>query len=201
VDVIEEGLRASGISLIAGVDEAGRGPCAGPLVVAAVVFEDPLDSSLNDIRDSKALSAKKREALATYIKASSLSYSIIEIWPEEIDSLGLHISNLEGMRRAIMKLSVQPDYILTDGYAISGLDAPSLAVWKGDQVSRTIGAASIVAKVHRDAIMEELDDQFPGYGFAKHKGYITRAHSESLRRLGVSPVHRRSFANISDLLK
>lgn len=184
------------MSLIAGVDEAGRGPCAGPLVVAAVLFENPMDPSLGEIRDSKELSASKREELSLHIKDSCLAYSIIEIWPEEIDSVGLHISNLDGMRRAIMKLSVQPDYILTDGYSIGGLEAPNLAVWKGDQVSRTIGAASILAKVHRDAIMDELDIQYPGYGFSKHKGYITRAHTESLRKLGVSPVHRRSFSNI-----
>lgn len=197
---IEEKLIASGITEIAGVDEAGRGACAGPLVVVAVMLRDPHDQALSEVRDSKELSPKKREELFEVIIDQSTQYSIIEISPQEIDEIGLHRSNLDGMRRAINALGVEPQYVLTDGYEIEGLGAPSLAVWKGDQVALSISAASILAKVYRDRLMEKLDSKFPGYGLANHKGYITRAHEKALIDLGVSPIHRRSYANISALL-
>ena len=194
---IESSLRESGISRIAGVDEAGRGPCAGPLVVAAVILQNPNSQELARVRDSKALTEKVREELFEVIQAEALAYSIIEISPEEIDRVGLHKSNLAGMRRAINALSTQPEYVLTDGYAIEGLAIPNLAVWKGDQVALSISAASILAKVYRDRIMIAADSQYPGYGFAQHKGYITAAHTKALGELGVSPIHRKSFANIA----
>ena len=197
---IESKLRESGINLIAGVDEAGRGPCAGPLVIAAVILKDSSSDSLARVRDSKELSEKVREELFPIVKAESLAYSIIEIWPDELDSIGLHKSNLEGMRRAVSSLTVAPDYVLTDGYAIEGIDVPSLAVWKGDQVALSISAASILAKVHRDRIMVELDAKYPGYGLAGHKGYITASHTAALEKLGVTDIHRKSFANIHKLL-
>jgi ribonuclease HII len=197
---LEQTLRESGLSLIAGVDEAGRGPCAGPLVVAAVILKDPNADSLSRVRDSKELSEKLREELFPVVKSESRAYSIIEIWPEELDQLGLHKSNLEGMRRAVASLSVLPEYVLTDGYSIEGLDIPSLAVWKGDQVALSISAASILAKVHRDHIMIELDAKYPGYGFATHKGYITASHTAALTELGISKIHRKSFANIQRLI-
>jgi ribonuclease HII len=197
---IEEKLIASGITEIAGVDEAGRGACAGPLVVVAVMLRDPHDQALSEVRDSKELSPKKREELFEVIIDQSTQYSIIEISPQEIDEIGLHRSNLDGMRRAINALGVEPQYVLTDGYEIEGLGTPSLAVWKGDQVALSISAASILAKVYRDRLMEKLDSNFPGYGLANHKGYITRAHEKALIDLGVSPIHRRSYANISALL-
>jgi len=197
---LEQTLRESGLSLIAGVDEAGRGPCAGPLVVAAVILKDPSTDSLSRVRDSKELSEKLREELFPVVKSESRAYSIIEIWPEELDQLGLHKSNLEGMRRAVASLSVLPEYVLTDGYSIEGLDIPSLAVWKGDQVALSISAASILAKVHRDHIMIELDAKYPGYGFAKHKGYITATHTEALTELVICKIHRKSFANIQRLI-
>ena len=198
---IEGSLRASGIQRIAGVDEAGRGPCAGPLVVAAVILRNPDAPSLLRVQDSKALSEKIREELFDVIKEESLAYSIIEISPEEIDRIGLHKSNLAGMRRAINALTIQPEYVLTDGYAIEGLAIPNLAVWKGDQVALSISAASILAKVYRDRIMREMDIKYPGYGFAKHKGYITAAHTLSLKELGITDIHRKSFANIVEVLK
>ncbi len=197
---IELKLRESGINLIAGVDEAGRGPCAGPLVIAAVILKDPHSSALSKVRDSKELTEKVREELFPVVKEESLSYSIIEIWPEELDALGLHKSNLEGMRRAVSSLAVTPDYVLTDGYAIEGMEMPTLAVWKGDQVAISISAASILAKVHRDHIMIEVDKKYPGYGFAGHKGYITASHTAALKKLGVSDIHRKSFSNIHKLL-
>ncbi len=194
---IEGSLRASGIQRIAGVDEAGRGPCAGPLVVAAVILRNPDAPSLLRVQDSKALSEKIREELFDVIKEESLAYSIIEISPEEIDRIGLHKSNLAGMRRAINALTIQPEYVLTDGYAIEGLAIPNLAVWKGDQVALSISAASILAKVYRDRIMIAADSQYPGYGFAQHKGYITAAHTKALGELGVTAIHRKSFANVA----
>lgn len=198
--MIEEKLIAAGMSTIAGVDEAGRGACAGPLVVAATILKDPNSPTLTEVRDSKELTAQKREELFDLVISESISYAIIEISPTEIDSIGLHKSNLEGMRRAIHALKTEPQYILTDGYRIDGLNAPSLAVWKGDQVALTISAASILAKVHRDRIMDKLDEQYPGYGFATHKGYVTRSHEKSLSELGVSEVHRCSYANIAALI-
>ena len=194
---IESSLRASGVKVVAGVDEAGRGPCAGPLVVAAVILKNSESPALSRVRDSKALSEKVREELFDVITEESLAYAIIEISPQEIDRVGLHKSNLAGMRRAINALSVQPEYVLTDGYAINGLAIPNLAVWKGDQVAMSISAASILAKVYRDRIMIEADALYPGYGFARHKGYITAAHTKALGEFGVTPIHRKSFANIS----
>jgi ribonuclease HII len=198
--VIEQKLIAAGISRIAGVDEAGRGACAGPLVVAAVILRDLNSPDLEEVKDSKELTPKKRETLFDVIVAESLVYSIIEIPPSEIDAIGLHRANLDGMRRAISALSINPNYILTDGYEIEGLPAPSLAVWKGDQVALSISAASILAKVYRDRVMQDLDSKYPEYGFAAHKGYVTRSHQESLKKYGVSEVHRRSYANIAALI-
>ena len=197
---IESTLIASGIKQIAGVDEAGRGPCAGPLVVAAVVLKDPFAPELSEVRDSKELSEALREKLFDVVIEQALSYSIIEISVEEIDSFGLHKSNLEGMRRAINSLEVVPEYVLTDGYVIEGLAIPNLAVWKGDQVAVSISAASILAKVYRDRELVKLDARYPGYGLAKHKGYITAAHTKALGELGVTEIHRKSFANIAALI-
>jgi ribonuclease HII len=198
--VIEKHLTSAGISQIAGVDEAGRGACAGPLIVAAVILENPHSNQLSELRDSKQLTAKKREQLFDIIITNALCHSIIEISALEIDRFGLHKSNLEGMRRAINALSITPQYVLTDGYEIAGLSSPSLAVWKGDQVAISISAASILAKVHRDKIMYELDLKYPGYGFSSHKGYVTRSHQDGLETLGVSEIHRRSYANIAALI-
>ncbi len=197
---IEGTLRSTGLSAIAGVDEAGRGPCAGPLVIASVIIKDVNAPELSRVRDSKALSEKARESLFDPIIEQSLSYSIIEISPEEIDLKGLHKCNLEGMRRAVNALTMIPDYVLTDGYAIEGLSIPTLAVWKGDQVAPSISAASILAKVYRDRVMREFDAQYPEYGFSKHKGYITAAHTAALNKYGATPIHRTSFSNIAALL-
>lgn len=197
---IEEMLRDSGIRTIAGVDEAGRGPCAGPLVIAAVILEDPFAPIWSEMRDSKEISEKKREVLFDVINENALAVSVIEVSPEEIDTRGVHAANLDGMRRAVNGLSITPGYVLTDGYAIEGLALPNIAVWKGDQVVTAISAASIIAKVTRDRIMREMDVSYPGYGFAGHKGYITAAHTAALNEKGVTPIHRRSFSNIAALL-
>jgi len=197
---IEQTLRDSGLTRIAGVDEAGRGSCAGPLVVAAVILKDPFDKALAKVQDSKKLSEKVREELFDVIIDCAEALSIIEISVEEIDSFGLHKSNIEGMRRAVADLKPEPEYVLTDGYAIPGLATPNLAVWKGDQVAISISAASILAKVYRDRIMIQLDAEFPEYGFAGHKGYSSASHMAALRKHGLTKHHRKSFANVAELL-
>ena len=195
--MIEKQLLDAGIKNIAGVDEAGRGPCAGPLVVAAVILKDPQSNALSEIRDSKELTPAKRERLFDVVIEESLAHSIIEVSVDEIDTLGLHKCNIEGMRRAVNALAVDAEYVLTDGYAIPGLLTPNLAVWKGDQVAISISAASILAKVYRDRIMLELDKKYPGYGLAGHKGYITTSHTDAIKELGVLGIHRKSFSNIT----
>jgi ribonuclease HII len=200
VKVIESLLIEAGITPLAGVDEAGRGACAGPLVIASVVLADPFAPELAKVRDSKDVSEAEREKLFDLVTSAALSISVITVPAAEVDSRGVHAANLDGMRRAVQGLSVTPNYVLTDGYAIEGLAIPNVAVWKGDQVVTCISAASIIAKVTRDRIMRELDITFPGYGFAKHKGYITKVHTEALQEHGPCIEHRRSFANIAALL-
>ena len=197
----EELLHKAGISPIAGVDEAGRGPCAGPLVIAAVILKDPFAPELAQVRDSKEISESKREELFDVIMNIAISISIIRVSVEEIDARGVHAANLDGMRRAVAGLSIEPAYVLTDGYAIEGLALPNVAVWKGDQVVTAISAASIIAKVTRDREMIELDKKYPEYGFAKHKGYITAVHTAALAANGPCAEHRKSFSNIAALLK
>jgi ribonuclease HII len=198
---IEELLHKAGISPIAGVDEAGRGPCAGPLVIAAVILKDPFAPELAQVRDSKEISESKREELFEVIMKIAMSVSVIRVPVEEIDARGVHAANLDGMRRAVAGLSIEPAYVLTDGYAIEGLAVPNVAVWKGDQVVTAISAASIIAKVTRDREMIELDKKYPEYGFAKHKGYITAVHTAALAANGPCAEHRKSFSNIAALLK
>lgn len=197
--VIEQLLHDAGIAPIAGVDEAGRGACAGPLVVASVILTDPFSPEVLPIRDSKEVSEKERENLFDLVHQNAHSVSVVIIESSEVDDRGVHAANIDGMRRAVQGLSTAPAYVLTDGYAIEGMPAPNLAVWKGDQVCVSISAASIIAKVTRDRIMRELDARFPGYGFASHKGYITAAHTKALTELGACTQHRRSFANIAAL--
>jgi ribonuclease HII len=198
--VIESLLIDAGITPLAGVDEAGRGACAGPLVIAAVVLADPFASELAQVRDSKDVSEAEREKLFVIVTEMALAVSVVIVPAAEVDQRGVHAANLDGMRRAVQGLAITPSYVLTDGYAIEGLATPNVAVWKGDQVVTCISAASIIAKVTRDRIMRELDKDFPEYAFAKHKGYITKVHTEALQSYGPCIEHRRSFANISALL-
>jgi ribonuclease HII len=198
--VIEQLLAAAGIAPIAGVDEAGRGACAGPLVVASVVLNDPFAPELTPVRDSKEISESKREVIFDLIQKCAMSISVVIVSSKEVDARGVHAANLDGMRRAVLGLNIEPAYVLTDGYAIEGLGVPNLAVWKGDQVVVSISAASIIAKVTRDRIMRELDLEFPEYGFAGHKGYITAGHTQALEKHGPTPHHRTSFSNIAALI-
>ena len=197
---IESQLIDAGISPLAGVDEAGRGACAGPLVIASVILHDPFAQDLAAVRDSKDVSENEREDLYELLIQKAAAISTIIVPAAEVDSRGVHAANLDGMRRAVQGLSITPAYVLTDGYAIDGLGIANLAVWKGDQVAHCISAASIIAKVTRDRIMRELDTTFPEYGFAKHKGYITASHTKALNAHGPCIEHRRSFSNIAALI-
>ena len=198
--VIEQLLINAGISPIAGVDEAGRGACAGPLVIASVILKDPFAPELSVVRDSKEISEKKREEIFDLIQRCATSINVVIVPALEVDARGVHAANLDGMRRAVHGLDQVPAYVLTDGYAIEGLGLPNLAVWKGDQVVVSISAASIIAKVTRDRIMRAMDEQYPQFGFAGHKGYITAAHTAALAEHGPCVEHRRSFSNIAALL-
>ena len=198
--VIEQLLTSAGISPIAGVDEAGRGACAGPLVIASVVLHDPFAPELDVVRDSKEIPESKRDAVFDLIYSVAASVSVVIVPAADVDSRGVHAANLDGMRRAVQGLSIEPAYVLTDGYAIEGLGVPNLAVWKGDQVVVSISAASVIAKVTRDRIMREMDLEFPQYGFAGHKGYITAAHTKALNEHGPCAEHRTSFANVASLI-
>ena len=198
--VIEQLLTSAGISPIAGVDEAGRGACAGPLVIASVVLNDPFAPELAVVRDSKEIAENKRDAVFDLIHQVAASVSVVIVPASEVDSRGVHAANLDGMRRAVQGLAIEPAYVLTDGYAIEGLGLPNLAVWKGDQVVVSISAASVIAKVTRDRIMREMDLEFPQYGFAGHKGYITATHTKALNEHGLCVQHRRSFANVAALI-
>jgi len=198
--VIEQLLASAGISPIAGVDEAGRGACAGPLVISSVVLHDPFAPELAVVRDSKEIPENKRDAVFELIHRIAAAVSVVIVPASEVDSRGVHAANLDGMRRAVQGLSIEPAYVLTDGYAIEGLGVPNLAVWKGDQVVVSISAASVIAKVTRDRIMREMDLEFPQYGFAGHKGYITAAHTKALNEHGPCAQHRTSFANVAALI-
>jgi ribonuclease HII len=193
----ERVLVRAGLGPVAGVDEAGRGACAGPLVVAAVALGRLDGPRWAQVADSKALTAKAREEAYRHIVRTALAWHVVVIEPTEIDRRGLHVCNVAGMRQALAGLAVSPGYVLTDGFAVPGIAVPALAMWKGDQVAVCVAAASIVAKVTRDKIMSGLHGQYPEYGFSRHKGYSTPSHMAALDAHGPSPVHRRSFVNVS----
>ncbi len=184
-------MHEKGFKHIAGVDEAGRGPLAGPLVAAGVVL--PRDKMIPGLKDSKKLSAKKRDEIYLIILDTALSYSVRVYDNQTIDSRGLHRTNLEALKRAAEDLHVRPDFVLVDGYKISTLSIPNLKVIKGDIVSASIAAASVLAKVSRDRIMLDYHKQYPQYGFDSHKGYGSEKHFEALKTHGLTPIHRISF--------
>src|SRR5579859_4926000 len=193
----ENVLARAGLGPVAGVDEAGRGACAGPLVVAAVALDRLDGPRWAQVADSKALTAKAREEAYRHIVKAALAWHVVIIEPGEIDRRGLHVCNVAGMRQALAGLEIDPGYVLTDGFEVPGLAVPALAMWKGDQVAVCVAAASIVAKVTRDKIMTSLHASYPEYGFARHKGYSTPSHMAALDACGPSPVHRRSFVNVA----
>jgi ribonuclease HII len=190
-------LARTGARVIAGVDEVGVGPLAGPVVACAVVFaERPW---LPGLDDSKRLGPAQRERLDAEIRKQASALGVAEVWAEEIDRLNVYRAALEAMRRAVLALGLAPDHLLVDARTVPGLAAAQTPLVGGDARDGSIAAASIVAKVHRDALMQRLDSLHPGYGFARHKGYGTAEHLAALRRLGPSPVHRRSFAPVAQL--
>ena len=197
----ERVLARAGFVQVAGIDEAGRGACAGPLVVAAVMLDPRHRSGIGDIADSKSLTAAVREEAYQQVMALAVSWHVVVIPSEEIDKTGLHVCNIAGMRRALAGLSPQPEYVLTDGFPVRGLGVPALAMWKGDEVAACVAAASVVAKVTRDRLMRDLHTRYPVYGFARHKGYSTRSHMRALDAHGPCPEHRRSFANVGGVAR
>ncbi len=194
---MEAALDRNGLGPVAGVDEAGRGACAGPLTVAACVLGPKPYASLAELDDSKKLTEKRREELFPKIRRLAVAWSVVFIEAEEIDRIGVHVANIEGMRRAVAGLGLVPGYVLTDGFRVPGLPAPSLPVIGGDATAACIAAASVLAKVSRDRVMVEMDGRLPGYGFAVHKGYSTKAHAAAMVELGPCSEHRMSYANVS----
>ena len=192
----ERALRRAGLDPVAGVDEAGRGACAGPLVAAAAILPEGQRGQVPGLADSKLLTAKARDRAYDQILRRATAWSVVVIDSEECDRLGMHVANLEALRRAIALLDVRPSYVLTDGFPVDGFEVPGLAVWKGDRVAACIAAASVIAKVTRDRIMAELHDHYPVYDFATHKGYITATHTAALEEHGPCAVHRRRFVNV-----
>lgn len=184
--------------LVAGVDEAGRGPLAGPVAAAAVILDD--SRPIAGLTDSKALSARARQRLHDEICAHALCVELAWAWPQEIDDLNILQATMRAMSLAVQKLRLPPASVLVDGNRLPKLSVPAQAVVKGDLLVPAISAASIVAKVRRDAWCLEADEQYPQYGFAVHKGYPTKAHLEALRRHGPSPLHRLSFAPVRQFL-
>ncbi len=190
----ERGLREQGFRLIAGADEAGRGALAGPLVAAAVIL--PEDFDLDGVNDSKQLTANQREAAYERIVGGAVAWSVHRCMPTRIDRRGLHKTNVYLLRRCVLQLSVAPDYVLTDGFPVRRLPVPILSIKKGDCVTASVAAASIVAKVTRDRMMDRYHRRFPAYGFDTNRGYGTNAHRDAIRAYGPSPIHRFSFKGL-----
>ncbi len=190
-------LDRAGFGPVAGIDEAGRGACAGPLVVAAVVLDPGRIRRIRGLADSKLLTAAAREEAYAEVLRWALDWHVVVIGAGAIDATGLHVCNVAGMRRACAGLRCRPGYVLTDGFPVRGLGAPALAVWKGDRITASVAAASVVAKVSRDRMMRDLHERYPQYGFDRHKGYNTDDHVRALTEHGPSPVHRYSFVNVN----
>lgn len=192
-------LRAAGFQRIAGIDEAGRGPLAGPVSVAAVIL--PADFDHTVLNDSKKLSEKQRDRLYDELLAdSSIRWHAEMIQPEEIDRINILQATWKGMRLCALALDPRPDAVLIDGKPVRDFPLHQVALVKGDSLSHSIAAASIIAKVRRDRLMVQLAESYPGYGFEIHKGYPTPAHQQALKKLGPCPAHRRSFAPVAQLL-
>ncbi len=192
----EERIYNEGFSSVCGCDEAGRGPLCGPVVAAAVIL--PLGLEIEGLNDSKKLTEKKREKLFDIIKEKAIAYAIAEASPEEIDEINILNASMLAMRRAVEALPVKADFALIDGNCSRGFEIPTETVVSGDAKSCSIAAASILAKVTRDRGCKELDEQYPMYGIAKHKGYPTKDHMNAVREHGPSPIHRKTFLKFLD---
>jgi ribonuclease HII len=189
----ERALMAKGYRYIAGVDEVGRGPLAGPVVCAAVIMPIEEADLIVGVDDSKKLSAKKREQLSELIKEKAIAYSVYEVSEQIIDEINILEATKLGMKMALLSLPVVPDMVLTDGNMTLDITLPQYSIVKGDALSYSIGAASIVAKVHRDAMMDEYAKLYPAYAFDSNKGYGTAAHIQAIKEQGLCPIHRRTF--------
>ena len=188
---LEDAVRERGALRIAGLDEVGRGPLFGPVVAAAVIL--PRSCELHGLTDSKKLSEKKRNELNTEIRANAVAWAIAAVDVETIDRINIRRASLLAMRRAVEQLALGPDFLLVDGRDTIDWSCPQQAVIHGDATSVSIAAASVLAKVHRDQLLVELDREYPGYGLARHKGYPCQAHLQALARLGPTPLHRKSY--------
>lgn len=190
----EEALLAQGKKYIVGVDEVGRGCLAGPVMAAAVIL--PFPCFIQGIKDSKKIAPKKREILCEQIQKEAIAFSFGLVSPAEIDEINILQATLKAMRQAVLGLSVKPDYILIDGRNLLELDIPQRSIIGGDNLSISIAAASILAKVERDALMRSQEEAYPGFSFSGHKGYGTAAHLQELRSFGATPIHRKSFKGV-----
>jgi ribonuclease HII len=194
---LQSALHRRGLGPVAGVDEAGRGACAGPLVIASCVLRPGDADRLDGLTDSKLMTAAARDRMFDLVKKRAVDYAVVVVPTAEVDRMGVHVANIEGMRRAVARLATHPGYVLVDGFRVPGLTAPSVPVLKGDQAAACVAAASVLAKVTRDRIMEDLHDQLPHYRFDVHKGYCTGIHTAALEEHGPSHEHRWSFANVA----
>ncbi|PKK86152.1 MAG: ribonuclease HII [Tenericutes bacterium HGW-Tenericutes-8] len=196
----EDALYEKGVTYIAGTDEAGRGPLAGPVVAAAVILKKGV--TIEGVDDSKKLSDKKRRALKKEIEEKALAIGIAVVSPQEIDLINIYRASKEAMMSAIKSLKIKPDYILADAMMLEDeLMIPTESIIKGDQKSASIAAASIIAKVTRDEYMIMMDGFFPEYGFKQHMGYPTKKHIEAIKKYGITPIHRKTFETIKSLLR
>ncbi len=189
----ERALLASGVEYIAGVDEVGRGPLAGPVVCAAVIMPLGDEDIIIGVDDSKKLSAKKREELAEEIKRKAIAYTMVEVSEKDVDEMNILEATKLGMKRALEGLSIPPQTVLTDGNMTLDISFPQKSVIHGDALSYSIGAASIIAKVYRDKLMDEFAKEYPQYAFESNKGYGTAAHIQAIKEYGLCPIHRRTF--------
>jgi ribonuclease HII len=196
---LQSALVRHGLGPVAGVDEAGRGACAGPLAVAACILRPNDARHFDGLTDSKLLSPEERERLSVIVLRRAVDHCVVLVDPAEVDRRGVHAANIDGMRRAVARLGVRPGYVLTDGFPVTGFGVPSLAVPKGDLAAACVAAASILAKTTRDRLMIELHERRPEYRFDLHKGYCTPTHSAALAEHGPGPDHRYSFVNVSRL--
>ena len=192
----ERALHRHGVVHVAGVDEAGRGACAGPLVAGAAILPPGKAGIVPGLADSKLLTERARERCYEQVVRRALAWAVVVVPEGECDRLGMHVANIEALRRAVAQLDVRPDFVLSDGFPVDGLGTSGLAVWKGDKVAACVAAASVLAKVTRDRIMIDLDREHPAYDFKTHKGYITEVHTAALEAHGPSPVHRMRFVNV-----
>jgi len=195
----ERALLAQGFTIVAGVDEAGSGCLAGPVYAAAVIL--PFDSRIALIRDSKTLSASQRGRVADDVRKTAAAWAVGMASVEEIDDLNIRTAGLLAMRRAVLGLDLEPQFVIVDAFTIPDLAIPQKGIIAADRKVKCVAAASVLAKVERDCCMTELDGRYPGYGFAVHKGYGTAAHKEALVRLGPCPIHRKSFAPVRELVE